>query len=236
MEPWQCQLCSATYISLYELVSHVRAVHSAEKHLNLVCKVDDCTRVFKNTNTWYRHLIKNHHKAYMSNDREDDRSCNPEDDLLSSQDDSSSDQEDGTDDMNGVSENEHTDLSAEVSELPQGEGVPSLAIGPLHQVPGSITKEVAAGTLIKLKVKHLLTNSAINDVVELVGVVCDSVITNTLSALSLEVEACGMDTTSTFFQRLPEILEHHSNPLATIGTTYRQQSFISKNLPYVVCS
>ena len=65
--------------------------------------------------------------------------------------------------------------------------------------------------------------------------VCDRTAADALSAIMLSGEACGFDTTSDFFKQLPGILEGLCSPLSTIGTTYRQHSYIAQNLPYVVC-
>ena len=40
---------------------------------------------------------------------------------------------------------------------------------------------------------------------------------------------------SEFFEQLQSVQENVDDPMAKVSTTYRQQSYIAKNLPYVVC-
>jgi purine nucleoside permease len=90
------------------------------------------------------------------------------------------------------------------------------------------------GKLLKLKEKHVISQDAMYEVVELVQMICDNTAANALSAIMLLGDESGFDTTSHFFQQLPGIHEGLNSPLASIGTTYRQQSYIAQNLPYVV--
>ena len=61
-----------------------------------------------------------------------------------------------------------------------------------------------------------------NEVMELVKVVSDATITNTLSTIVLSAETCGLDTESKFFQELPSMLDNLTSPLDSIGTVYQQ--------------
>ena len=49
-----------------------------------------------------------------------------------------------------------------------------------------------AGQLIRLKEKHLLSHAAINEVVEFVKTVCDSIMGKTLNSLSSCAEESGL--------------------------------------------
>ena len=60
----ECQLCSANYINLPDLVSHFRASHS---HDEFVCNVSQCPKIFRNANTWYKHVLKRHMIEYLDN-------------------------------------------------------------------------------------------------------------------------------------------------------------------------
>lgn len=51
-------------MSLFDLVSHVRAAHSSEV-LNFTCGINDCPKTFTKTNTWYKHVAKKHLEEYM---------------------------------------------------------------------------------------------------------------------------------------------------------------------------
>ena len=63
---WQCQLSGLKYALLFDLVGHVRAAHSADCHLSLICQVNGCPRIFKNTNTWYKHVRAQHKEEYFT--------------------------------------------------------------------------------------------------------------------------------------------------------------------------
>ena len=67
MASWNCQLCSVDYVSLPDLVSHIRASHSQDVSLNFVCGVSQCPKIFRNANTWYKHVVKSHRIEYFNN-------------------------------------------------------------------------------------------------------------------------------------------------------------------------
>lgn len=61
---WFCQLCnSSSYAFLSDLVGHIRAVHTSEI-FELVCQVNGCPQIFHKTNTWYKHVRKQHLEEY----------------------------------------------------------------------------------------------------------------------------------------------------------------------------
>lgn len=86
-----------------------------------------------------------------------------------------------------------------------------------------------AGKLIRL-----LSNIAIEEVVDLVKVVWEKASANVTCALMLHAETCGLDKHSIFLQDLPDIIDSVSSPLTNIRTVFQQQSYVTKNLPYVV--
>ena len=65
MAVWHCQMCLGKYSSLYDLVSHVRAVHYVDV-LGFACQVNGCTKMFYKTNTWYKHVVQSHHEEYFN--------------------------------------------------------------------------------------------------------------------------------------------------------------------------
>ena len=95
-------------------------------------------------------------------------------------------------------------------------------------------EEVIAGKLLKIKEKYLVSHAVVDEVVELVESICDDMATQALASIFQTGEELGMDISSSLFQRLPQIFQELSFPLASIRTTYKQQSFIIKSLPYVV--
>lgn len=208
--PWDCQLCGTGYSCLFDLVSHVRAAHSVEVSLNFVCQINGCPRMFKRTNTWYKHVIQSHREEYTKNvcyeDLNDDLQCSDQDHIESPRDEAGP-------------EGSDTDLPS-----------PSTS----HVCSTLMSEEMIAGKLLRIREKHLVSHAVIDEVVELVEGVCLDISTKALSKIRKLGEESGIDTSLPFFLELPEIFEKFSSPLASIRTAYKQQSFIAKNLPYVV--
>ena len=63
---WLCQLCEGRYATLFNIVSHVRAAHSSDPHMNLVCAVNECHQTFHKATSWYRHVRIDHSEIYYS--------------------------------------------------------------------------------------------------------------------------------------------------------------------------
>ena len=218
MAAWKCQLCSASYVNLPELVSHFRASHSQDEGLKFVCQVSQCPKIFRNANTWYRHVVKKHSTEYFTS-------------IVASSSDSESEIESEEEEQHN---NDDDDIDTSADFLSAGLEDSSMVVLP-PEVPIFISKEEVAGKLLKLKEKYIIPHAAIYEVVELVQMVCDKTAADALSAIVMLGETCGHDTTSAFFQQLPGILDGLNSPLATIGTIYKQHSYIAQNLPYVVC-
>ncbi len=221
---WSCQLCIASYKSLFDLVSHVRAAHSADVNLTYVCQVQGCLRTFKKTNTWYKHVLQVHQVEYYRKGSVE--SCNEE---------ASIDEQLETDAFDLISEVQENE-SVGGSEFPGECSASSQVSSSLESSVCPIPREeyIIAGKLLKMRVKHHLSHAAIDEVVELVELVYNQVSVEVLSSIHRCAKENGMDTASAFFQELPKIFEGLTSPLAFVSTIYKQQSFIDKNLPYVV--
>ena len=81
-----------------------------------------------------------------------------------------------------------------------------------------------------IKENHRLSQAAVDDIVQLVQTVYNDVST---SAVRHHGEESGVDMSSDFFQQLSEILEQLKSPIESVKTAYKQQSYITKNLPLV---
>jgi hypothetical protein len=73
-----------------------------------------------------------------------------------------------------------------------------------------------------------------DDIVELVEHVRQDMATNASSEILSHAEECGMDTSLPFFDHLISVFDGLNSPLASVRTTHRQHTFISKNLQYIV--
>lgn len=226
---WNCQVCSAVYASLYDLVRHIRGSHSGEEDLNFTCGVDQCVSVFTKTNTWYRHVVRYHSEHYRKQEmlasqyeESDESDCmaavfsDDEDQLFSglslepfSSSSSSSPLSPGL-----LSEHDGTTPSSSSS---------SSCINKKYTIP--IDEQEVAGKLIRLKEKYLISDVAMGEIVDLVKMICDSTVNFAFSAAI----DCGLDS-----EQLLHMLSGINDPLATVKTTYRRQLYIAQNLPYVV--
>ena len=92
--------------------------------------------------------------------------------------------------------------------------------------------DVAGAMILKLKDKHRLTNAAIEEVIQLSDIVANHMVKETLNLVE---QNGGMDTTTPFLKELPKIAANVTNPLSYLETTHKQLSFITTQLPYVVC-
>ena len=211
---WQCQLCESRYAILFELVGHVRAAHSASCNLNFVCQVHGCPRMFTKTNTWYKHVRAEHKDEYFKNEISIPAAPEPQSDTQE-MDDLSMGPDDGEGQSSAIGGSDPSDPPNSCS-------------------PNTVTQDMAAGMLLKLKEKHKLSHAAIDEVVQVVEIFTADVISKTLSAVEESAEAHGMDITTPFFRNLSNITDSVSNPLTTLATAYRQQAYVSKNFPYVV--
>ena len=215
---WNCYNCAASYSSLFDLVSHVRGAHSSEAVLNFICGVQGCSRTFKKTNTWYKHVVKHHRSEYMSSgssssDSDSEEGC-------------THDIEDG--DVQPFSEDENMDPPSTAGALEDDDSLHT------HHYVSFFNKDVIAGKLFKIREHHMVSYAAVGEVVDLVQIACDNILSEALSAIWQSGEASGMDMSSDFFQNLPKTFENLNHPLASIETAYKQYSYIAKNLPYVV--
>lgn len=201
-------------MTLSDLVSHVRAAHSSLT--NYICGVRGCQNVFKKTNTWYKHIMDCHYSDYLSKSlvaeqkefETEPMDTHPEADTM------------GTG-------GERVDISGEGLEDDEMDSIPVEASVPLETVnlPTSTSESIVVGKLLKIKEHHHLSQEAISDVIHLVHTACDDQAKKAICA----IKDCGK-----FFPELPDIFHSLNRPLAMIGTAYRQSSYISKNLPYVV--
>ena len=171
-----------------------------------MCTIHGCPRIFKNTNTWYKHIRKSHFNEYTRRGVQEE-----------------SMEESDSDDELPSSENESIDFLNS-----------SESVHPVQSRTPLITKEQISGKLIKLKEKHRISCAAVNEIVELVELVCNDITSKSMSAIIDSGVTNGMDMTSEFFTGLPEVLEGINYPLDMLKTNYRQQVYVAKNLLYVV--
>lgn len=188
---WTCQLCSASYISLYDLVSHVRGCHSEDVSLEFSCQVNCCPLTFHNTNSWYKHIVKKHSSEYKASTAEDtcDEDCDHEEDSCDQENVSMDDLDDHV--LPQVASESDDDYSPASSEAPQ-----------------CISEKNIAGKLIRLKEKHNISHAALDEVVQLVKIVCDNTVTDALLKVVVLGEKYDMDMTSEFFNICLTALEY----------------------------
>lgn len=104
----------------------------------------------------------------------------------------------------------------------------------MPQVPVLVTEDMIAGEFLKLTEKYRMSHAATDEVIELIKTVCDFMIMKALKAVEQTCEKHGLDTNSKLFQDLPGAFDSLQNPVESLGTIYKQQAYVSQNLPYVV--
>ena len=235
---WSCQKCIAKYSSLYDLVSHVRGVHSEEVALNFSCGVQGCSTTFTKTNTWYKHVVKHHRNDYLKKNSSDSSNAD------SDEDDSYTDiTTDGCINDDYIS-NGYVDINADkVHSFSEGNDTNTNSSDSnsfshnLSTLPSrykTFSEDVIAGKLLKIREHYLVSHAAVDEVVHLVQSACDGILSEALFAIWKSGEASGMDMSSDYFQCLPRIFESLTPPLSMINTAYKRHSYIAKKLPYVV--
>lgn len=237
---WACQSCIAQYSSLFQLVSHVRRVHTEDTSLSFVCGVQGCSIAFTKTNTWYKHVVKHHRNEYLCRSLSDSVNANSEEgsstDGFGEADDDISDVCIIEDDCNVEHNSDVHSLSSEDNNAnipPSDSTVIQHSSTQSHSMP-FFSKDVIAGKLFKIREHHLVSHAAVDEVVNLVQSSCDGILNDALFAIWKSGEASHMDMSSDYFQNLPKVFENLSTPLDSISTAYKQQSYIAKQLPYVV--
>lgn len=179
---WECE---ARYVSLYDLAS--RASGSFSWALSPRCGVRGCPRSFQQANSWYRHIRNSHSSEYQSREpfpNLDDANGGlhlelmvvnpPESPVHSIQDPNEStfdDNQPGSDSQQTVPENPHFILS-----------------------------DVAAGLLMKLKDKHHLSQTALDDVVETTSSVWEHVLQEVHIAIQEVANKRNMNPQSSFLE------------------------------------
>ena len=198
----------------------MRAAHSHERFL-LVCGVRGCPRSFQQASSWYRHIRNAHSNEYQNREpfpNLDDANGGlhselmvvnpPESPVHSIQDPDEpafDDDQPGSDSQQTVPENPHF-----------------------------ISRDVAAGLLMKLKDKHHLSQIALEDVVETTSSVCEHVLQEVHIAIQEAANKHNVNPQSPFLQDVMDCIETATNPLQELGTAYRQQAYVAKHFPYVV--
>ena len=203
----RCQFCDGNYCNLSELVSHTRAAHSHSSEV-MVCRINGCPMEYKKVHTWYMHVLASHYEEYENK--------------------VPMDSDEGPDQEHEI----HVDVDFDVDLDTQFVASPFDIATPTGVT--LMPEETIAGKLIKIKEKHNVPNTVMDEIVELVEDVRQDMATNASLKIISHAKECGMNTSLPLFDHLPNIFDRLESPLASVKNTYRQQTFISKNLQHVV--
>ena len=196
------------------LVGHIRDAHSHEQ-VSFICGVKGCPRTFKKPNTFYKHVKEHHKHAYREP---------------------------------GLHESTHapiensttTDDSTNEENEPTAEGTPApMDVTESSPVPGSSgskldTTATAAGFLLKLKCRPGMTQIALTEVVEMNEAIVNTVLDGVASDLHDALELHGIQEHTPLFNSIMSVPKHHSDPLSSLSTPYRQSSAINAKYKVVV--
>jgi len=86
---------------------------------------------------------------------------------------------------------------------------------------------------MKLKDKHRLSQTALEDVME-TSSVCEHVLQEVHIAIQEAANKHNVNPQSSFLQDVMDCIETATNPLQELGTAYRQQAYVAEYFPYVV--
>ena len=210
---YECKRCNSCYNSLYDLVSHIRAAHSG---LELTCGINECTKVFFSTSTWYQHVRSAHFEDYYSKPSEQIRSSSSR-----FEPDSPSSPMEITD---------HDETAQTEAQVVEGAFTNGLCASPTQ----CTSTDVAAGMLIKLKEGCRLSQRAMKEVIDITNFICDHVINKAQVVVSEIGQQHHLNSTASLMLDLNAALQQISNPFTELQTTYRQHTYIAQNMPYVV--
>lgn len=214
MAIYKCSKCSASYVTLFELVGHVRAAHSLDLDLELICGVNSCDDIFSSTFSWYRHIRSCHPFEYYHHLADQSETSSVDNELQSSVD---------------------SDLYQYVEPpMDVAEDQLSGSEGQVHKSMCVNASDVAAGMIIKLKEGCKLTQKAMSEVVNIADFTCSHVIQQAQGVIEEICERHGLNLESTLVVDIKNSLEQIHSPFAKLETNYRQNSYISQNMPYVV--
>lgn len=142
---WLCQLCEGWYVTLFSLVSHVRAAHG---NMKWICEVHKRSKTFLKANSWYRHM-----RHQVSDNHGDEHS-----------------DEHGDEQHQDIDISDNGSECANLRLLPDDIGNPTCEsdqIAPPDRDNACfMLHDVAAGILVSLKERHL-SQPALDEVVEM---------------------------------------------------------------------
>ena len=213
---WQCTMCNGVYSILPILISHIRSVHSHEPGLCFSCGVDMCPKTFKNTNTYYKHVRKDHCDKYAA----DSSVANKY--LLSA----------NTQTPTSVNTDSNESVTVPVTSDLVNDQCNSDDIGLEHSNVASDATKVASGHLIQLKCKAGVTQSILPSIVEMNEAVVDSVLDNVSCKVAERLQANGIGPEEPLATDIREIIE--SSQSSSFTSHYCQNSMIQAHYPMVV--
>ena len=179
-----------------------------------------CPKTFKNTNTYYKHIRKDHSDKYA-----DSSVANKY--LLTANTPTATSSTVNTD-SSGCSDS----IADFVSNSDDND------IG-LNPEPDNVTvvsdaTKVASGHLIQLKCKAGVTQSILPSIVEMNEAVVDSVLNNVSLKIAERFQASKIGPEDPLATDIQEIIESNRNPLRSLHTIYCQNSTIQAHYPMVV--
>ena len=183
-----------------------------------------CPRTYKNTNTYYRHVRRDHSDKYAADSSVANKyllSANTQ--MPNSMDKDSNESPDSA------------TVPVTTSDLVDNQCTQSddNTIGMEHNITSDVTK-VASGHLIQLKCKAVVTQSILPSIVEMNEAVVDSVLDNISCKVSERLQANGIGPEEPLATDIKEIIESHRNPLRSLHTIYCQNSMMQAHYPMVV--
>lgn len=183
-----------------------------------------CPKTFKNTNTYYKHIRKDHGNKYAADSSVANKYLLSVNTPTSTSSTVNIDSNGCSDSITDFVSNSDDNAADDIGLNPEPDNV---------TVVSDATK-VASGHLIQLKCKAGVTQSILPSIVEMNEAVVDSVLNNISLKVAERLQANGIGPEDLLTTDIQEIIESNRNPLHSLHTIYCQNSMIQAHYPMVV--
>lgn len=218
-----CSLCSARSTSLSLWMSHLRQVHSNESSTSIIsCPVHDCSAEYGNVHSLISHIYRKHPQRGST-------LSSPSSGTTLAVGSSVIEPQNQAVVENSTAEFSLEDFSSEQANT-EGEGCSSVYED--FDFCCLERKKKSCLLLMQLKEERMLTQAAINDVVQ--G--CQNVVSYALSSVRSKVNHLSSQFHTEEIEEVKAAITDVFDPFAGLETSYLQETFIRKEMGCIVCS
>ena len=210
-------MCNGNYCTLFEQVSHVRNAHSTGD-FKFSCGIEGCSSEFSKTNSYYKHVRKDHFDEYFTSTDKTALVSNSSQRKSVENDHTSEEIHLSGDEYDNQQVGENVDFHEDYDVLP-------------NKYQESYQKD-AALHLLRLKSSHNLSQRALDDVISANSALVSAITEHIKVDVSAVLQSSGIN--SELCEQVESIIESHGNPFKDLQSAYLQKKFLTTNFPYVV--